>query len=153
MKRATTLIRKLKNIPSEPLPQLLKEIQQVNLKMHISEVCSSILENRPKNSSEYLCIVRIVIHLMIESDSEFRQMFYREVLRNINNLCQAGLHPLSDKIAFSSFRFFFRLAGELQIVNAADNQFNGLGLILTKLVKVIECFVYLICFYYILLFS
>ncbi len=133
MKRVTTLIRKLKGIPSESLPQLLKEIQQVNFKMHFSEVCSSILENRPKNSAEYLCIVRVIIHVMIESDMELRQMFYRELLRNVSNLFQAGISP-SDKNSFNSFRFFFRLAGELQIVKAADNNFNGLSSVLSKLV-------------------
>lgn len=133
MKRVTTLIRKLKNIPSESLPSLIKEVQQVNLKMHFSEVCTSILENRPKNSSEYMCIVRVIIHLLIETDMELRQVFYREVLRNSTNLFQAGLDP-SDKTSFSVFRFFFRLAAELQIVKAADNKFNGLSMILSKLV-------------------
>lgn len=134
MKRVTTLIRKLKCISSESIPQLLKEIRQVNLKMHFLEVCTSILENRPKNSFEYLCIVRVIVYVMIESDSEFRQLICREILKNVSNLYQAGLNP-SDKTSFNSFRFFFRLAFELHIVKAADNKFIPLSTILSQLVN------------------
>lgn len=133
MKRVTTLIRKLKNIPAEPLPQLLKEVQQINLSMHFSEVCSSILENRPKNSAEYMSIVRVLIHAMIESDDELRQMFCREIVRNISTIIQAGLNP-SDKNTFNSFRYFFRLACELQLLKVVDNKLNGLSTVLQKLV-------------------
>ena len=139
LKRVSSLIRRLKNIPSEPLPQqLLNEIQQVNLAMHYSEVCSSILENRPKNSSEYMCIVRATLHVMIEADLEFRNMFYREILKNVSNLIQDDLSP-SDKNNFSSFRYFYRLSCELQIVKATDNRLDGLSLSLKKLVMLTTC--------------
>ena len=101
--------------------------------MHFSEVCSSILDNRPKNSSEYMNIVRVIIHTMIESDTELRQTFCRELLRNITTIIQTGLNP-SDKVNFNAFRYFFRLACELQLVKAADNKFNGLSTILQKTV-------------------
>ena len=102
--------------------------------MHYSEVCSSVFENRPKNSAEYMCVVRAIIYIMIEADLEFRNMFYREILKNISNIIQAGLKP-SDKNNFNSFRFFYRLSCELQIVNATSNKLNGLSLALKKLVK------------------
>lgn len=133
LKRVTSLIRRLKNIPNEPLPQLLKDVQQVNLSMHYSEVCSSILENRPKNSAEYLSIVTTILHVLVESDLELRNMFYREILRNVSNLLQVGLTP-SDKSNFSSFRYFYRLSCELQIVQATDNKLSSLSLALKKLV-------------------
>lgn len=140
LKRVTSLIRKLKNIPLESLPQILKEIQQINLSMHFSEFCSSILENRPKNSIEYMSIVRVLVHAMIEADDELRQMICREILRNITTLAQNGLNP-SDKTTFNAFRYFFRLACELQLVKAADSKLNGLSAILQKLVKA-NCFFY-----------
>jgi hypothetical protein len=134
LKRVTSLIRKLKNIPSEPLPKLLKEIEQINLSMHFSEICASILENRPKNSAEYLAIVRVLIHAIIESGDELRQMFFREILRNISSLNQNNELNPSDKNTFSSFRYFFRLACELQLVKVADNKLNGLSTVIQKLV-------------------
>lgn len=133
LKRVTSLIRRLKNVPTESLPQLLKDIEQVNLTMHYIEICTSVLENRPKNSSEYLCIVRVILQLMIETDLEFASMIYREILKNVTNLLQVGFSP-SDKNNFSSFRFFYRLSFELQILIAKENKLNGLSLILKKLV-------------------
>lgn len=117
----------------EPLPQLLKDIKQINVSMHLIEVCTSILENRPKNSSEYMSIIRVTLNLMIETNTEFVQIFCREILRNISNLIQNDLKP-SDKNTFGSFKFFFRLACELQLVKATDNKFNGLAVTLQKLV-------------------
>lgn len=102
--------------------------------MHYSEVCSSILDNRPKNSAEYLCIVRVILHVMIEADLELRNIFYRELLRNVSNLMQTGFTP-ADKNNFASFRYFYRLSCELQIVNATDNKLNGFSLALKKLVQ------------------
>lgn len=134
LKRVTNLTRRLKNIPSEPLPQLIKDIQQINVSMHFIEVCTSILDNRPKNSAEYMSIIRVTLHLMIETNQEFAQTFCRELLRNISNLMQSDLNP-SDKVAFASFRFYFRLACELQLVKATDNKFNGLATIIQKLVQ------------------
>lgn len=133
LKRVTSLIRRLKNIPNEALPNLLKDVQQVNLAMHYSEVCSSILENRPKNSAEYLSIVTTILHVLVEGELELRNMFYREILRNVSNLMQAGFTP-SDKNNFSSFRYFYRLSCELQIVKATDNKLDALSLSLKKLV-------------------
>ena len=102
--------------------------------MHFNEFCSSILENRPKNSIEYMSIVRVLIHAMIESDDELRQMICREILRNITTLIQNGLNP-SDKTTFNAFKYFFRLGCELQLVKVADNKVNGLSTILQKLVN------------------
>lgn len=134
LKRVNTIIRKIRflSLDSDSSPQLIKEIQQVNISMHFGEICSSILENRPKNSVEYLALVRIIIHLSIES-YEFPQFFERELLKNISNLAQSGINP-SDKNSYNSFRFFFRLACELQAVQAVDGQFNGICSIFEKLV-------------------
>lgn len=117
---------------SDNLPQLIKEIQQINISMHFSEVCASILENRPKNSVEYLALVRIFIHLTIESQ-EFAQVFNRELSKRILDLSQNEIAP-SEKNSFNSFRFFFRLACELQVVQAVDGKFNGISIIFDKLV-------------------
>lgn len=106
--------------------------------MHYSEVCSSILENRPKNSAEYLSIVTTILHLLIESDLELRNMLYREILRNVSNLMQTGLSP-SDKSNFSSFRYFYRLSCELQIIKATDNKLNSLSVALKNLVIIPDC--------------
>ena len=133
LKKVTSLIRRLKSIPTEPLPQLLKDIQQINLSMHFGEVCTSVLENRPKNSAEYLCIVKVILNLMIETDPELKQMFYRELIKNITGLVQNGVVP-TDKNSFNSFRFYFRLACELQAATATENKFNGLSSVLQKLV-------------------
>lgn len=100
--------------------------------MHSSEVCSSILENRPKNSSEYMNIIRVIINVMIESDEELRMMFHRELLRNISTQA-ADLNP-TDKTSFSAFRYFFRLACELQLLKVANNKYNSLSTLLNKLV-------------------
>ena len=134
LKRVNAIIRKIRliSLDSDNLPQLIKEIQQVNISMHFGEVCSSILENRPKNSVEYLALVRIIIHLGLES-CEFTQFFERELLKNITNLGQSGINP-SNKNSYNSFRFFFRLACELQAVQAVDGKFNGICSIFEKLV-------------------
>lgn len=113
--------------------------------MHFIEVCTSILENRPKNSAEYMSIVRVSLHLMIETNDEFVQIFCREILRNISNLMQTGLNP-SEKNAFGSFKFFFRLACELQLVKATYNKFNGLAITLQKLVQY-KCYGFLFYFF------
>ena len=134
LKRVTALLRKLRNIPSEPLPQLLNEVQQNSLSMHFGEFCASILENRPKNSAEYMTIVRVLIHAMIESDDELRQLLCREILRSISTLIQNGLNP-SDKTNFNAFKYFFRLACELQLAKVVDNKFNSLSTVLQKLVN------------------
>ena len=102
--------------------------------MHFNEFCSSILENRPKNSIEYMSIVRVLIHAMIEADDELRQMVLREISRNIATLIQNGLNP-SDKTTFNAFKYFFRLSCELQLVKVADNKLNGFSTILQKLVN------------------
>jgi hypothetical protein len=103
--------------------------------MHFSEICSSILENRPKNYLEYMAIVKIVVSFMKE-DPEFRHVFDRELLKNILNLIESGINPLEKySNSYSSFKCFFRLALELQAIKASKGKFTCLSMSLHKLLS------------------
>ena len=113
--------------------------------MHYSEVCSAILENRPKNNSEYFCIARVIISIMAETSIEFMQVFCRELFQSIEALILSGL-TASDKTNFASFRYYFRLAVELHIANASGTRFFSLNSLLQKLViffKILNIFSFL----------
>lgn len=134
LKRVTSFIRKLKTISPDSLNQIIQDIKGLSLTMHYSEVCSAILENRPKNSLEYFCVAKVVIYIMAETSEEFVQMICREMLRLLEALIQSEL-SVTDKLNFASFKCYFRLAIELHIAKATGNKFLPLNSFLQKLVS------------------
>ncbi len=97
----------------------LAEIKALNLRMHLAEVSSSILENKPKNSSEIMGLLGMVVALMNENP-EFRQLFVMELLRRIE--AEVSELDVFDKAKTNSFRWILRMALELHCIRVFNGQ-------------------------------
>lgn len=129
MKKTGSLLKKLKAVQVEQLEVLLNEIKSVNLRMHLTEVTSSILENKPKSSTEIMGLVNITVSLMIEYP-EFRQLFVLELLKRIGS--EVADLDVSDKTKVNALRWILRLAFELHHIRVFNGQ-SKLGPLFDKL--------------------
>ncbi len=119
LKKVSSFLKKVKTVQVDQIDPLLTEIKSLNLKMHLTEVASSILENKPKNSAEIIGLLSIVVSLMIENP-EFRQPFVLELLRRIE--LEASDLDASDKTRTSSLRWLMRMGLELHCVRVLNGQ-------------------------------
>lgn len=119
LKKTGSLLKKLKLIQADQLDALLAEIKTVNLRMHLAEATSSILENRPKASTEIMGLLSLVLTLMVEYP-DFRQLFVLELLKRIES--ESSKLDLSSKSDVNAFRCILRLALELHCIRVFNGQ-------------------------------
>jgi hypothetical protein len=105
---------------------LVKEGEGLCLTMHSQEIITSILENKPKNSSDIFAVLLVVasLHQLLPG---FLKSFLPELWKPIKSFVSSP--ELTDRNHMSKFRWLFRVAIELHVAKS----YAGLGQITSSL--------------------
>lgn len=139
LKKTGSLLKKLKLVTPDQVDSIVSEMKQTDLSRYVGELCSCILENKPKNSDEFFGIVRVTVSA-IEDQPGFKQAFLTELWKRITEDVK-DLDP-TNKSTYTKFRWMFRLAVELHVLKA----YSGLPRINSVFGKLVR-FVRFSCLY------